>query len=444
METVFKQEAQPMPDFAAIDYTQLDPAVVRQQTIPWTAYNRLVDDAVVQLLTKFDKQQESIQERLLAKNKEQYGAAFVALLENLHSQDALQYILTIISDIIAYDPERVDLFHGLVERGIDPYAPLLRLLNRNNWYILKTTMDVVSQLLSTVDAPVPRFHHDVFVKWLVRMLQATNLPDYAVPPIIVAMSRVLRVSDNRVTFAKAEGITVLSPLLSRNENAQLLYNVCFSLWLLSYNSEAVSAMNAPGLLQGLVELCRTAPKEKVVRVTLAALRNIVKSGQLNEVLVDLGLLKAVQQLSNKKWSDEDIVEDLKFLAESLQLEVRELSTFEKYQKEVTGGHLDWTPVHTNDQFWTENINKFETKDFEIVRVLVSYLRRETPSVALCVVLNDLGEFAKHHARGKKILSDLHAKERIMDLLAHEDGKVRKHALLCIQKLLVTKFLFTNK
>ena len=91
----------------------------------------------------------------------------------------------------------------------------------------------------------------------------------------------------------------------------------------------------------------------------------------------------MQLLSNKKWADDDIVEDLTYLSDSLQLQVRELryisiivydkglmilcSTYEKYQMEVSGGHLDWTPVHTNDQFWIENINKFEGKDFEIVR-----------------------------------------------------------------------------
>jgi len=439
-EAVFKPEA----DFSAVDFTPVDPAVIRQQTVPWTAYGRLVDDNTVQLMIKFDKQPESSQERLLSKGKVEYGTAFVALLNNLHSQDALQYILTLINDILTTDPERVDLFHSLAARGADPYTPLLRLLNRNNWYILRTAMDILSVLFSTPDVTIPRALQDGLVIWLVKLLQASNVPEYVLPSCILATGRVLRIQANRVTFAKAMGINALTPLLSKHENAQLLYNVCFCLWLLSYNPEAVSFMNAPGLLRSLVELCKSAPKEKVIRVTLATLKNIVSVGQFNSDLVDLGLLRAVQLLSNKKWADDDIVEDLTYLSDSLQLQVRELSTYEKYQMEVSGGHLDWTPVHTNDQFWIENINKFEGKDFEIVRVLVQYLRHETPSTALCVALNDLGEFAKHHARGKKILSDLHAKERIMDLLAHEDAKVRKHALLCIQKLLVTKFQFARK
>lgn len=29
------------------------------------------------------------------------------------------------------------------------------------------------------------------------------------------------------------------------------------------------------------------------------------------------------------------------------------------------GVLDWTPMHTSDVFWRQNIDKFEDKDFQV-------------------------------------------------------------------------------
>jgi hypothetical protein len=33
---------------------------------------------------------------------------------------------------------------------------------------------------------------------------------------------------------------------------------------------------------------------------------------------------------------------------------------------VMSGMLDWTPSHTSDLFWRQNIDKFEEKDFQVI------------------------------------------------------------------------------
>eukprot|EP00698_Gefionella_okellyi_P017426 TRINITY_DN5089_c0_g1_i1.p1 TRINITY_DN5089_c0_g1~~TRINITY_DN5089_c0_g1_i1.p1 ORF type:complete len:453 (+),score=97.37 TRINITY_DN5089_c0_g1_i1:47-1360(+) len=428
-------------DFSAIDFALIEPAQIRQQLMPWSAYKTIVDENVVSLMANYDKKAESFQDRELAKRGDEYAKAFISLLVNLHHVEPLQYILTTVADVLQADPSRVALFHGLYP-AIDPYQPFLRLLTRNNWYVLKTAVDILSTLLSSTDYAVPRPVHDGLVRWLARLISVPNLPEHATVAAISALTKVLRVQPNRLTFVQAGGVGQLAPLLEKfKDNVPMMYNVCFALWLLSYNETAADAFNAPGMLQGLVEICRAAVKEKIVRISLSILRNLVARGKLNEDLIDLGLHKTVASLASRKWTDDDIIDDLTFMGDSLRQGVKELSTFEKYQKEVTGGRMDWTPMHTSDQFWQENINRFEAKDFEIVRVIVSFIKRETPITALCVALNDVGEFSKYHARGRQILNDFHAKERIMDLLSHEDSQVRKHALLAIQKLLVTKHTF---
>jgi len=64
---------------------------------------------------------------------------------------------------------------------------------------------------------------------------------------------------------------------------------------------------------------------------------------------------------------------LDVLGERLAADIRLLSSFDKYKREVLGGTLDWGPMHTSDQFWRENAEALEEKDFQIMRVLLKLL-----------------------------------------------------------------------
>lgn len=75
----------------------------------------------------------------------------------------------------------------------------------------------------------------------------------------------------------------------------------------------------------------------------------------------------------QSWGDSDIPELLAFLDEALKAGITVLSSFEKYRKEVLSGSLDWSPMHTSDLFWKTNIDKFEEKDFQILRVLLKLI-----------------------------------------------------------------------
>lgn len=124
-------------------------------------------------------------------------------------------------------------------------------------------------------------------------------------------------------------------------------------------------------------------------------------------MVDLGLPQIVQNLKSQTWSDEvrnkyslfsgymldfllnqilstdayvlsfqiaedfhnfilqDLVEALTFLEEGLKDSIRKLSSFDKYKQEVMLGNLDWSPMHKDPAFWSENITKFEDNDFQV-------------------------------------------------------------------------------
>ncbi len=94
-------------------------------------------------------------------------------------------------------------------------------------------------------------------------------------------------------------------------------------------------------------------------------------------------------------------------------------------------------MHKDPAFWRENINKFEDNDFQVLRILITILDTSGDSRALAVACYDISQFIQYHPAGRGIVTDLKAKERVIKLMDHESSEVRKNALLCVQKLLLS-------
>ena len=137
----------------------------------------------------------------------------------------------------------------------------------------------------------------------------------------------------------------------------------------------------------LVDLVSSAPREKVVRVALSALRSLAQctaegspnpsSDSKKEVtgstflseMIGCGLIKYVDQMKERQWTDPDIVDDLNVLYKLLHENFKEMSTWDVYLAEVQSGSLEWGFLHT-EKFFKENARKFEgtNGDFSVVKV----------------------------------------------------------------------------
>jgi V-type H+-transporting ATPase subunit H len=108
------------------------------------------------------------------------------------------------------------------------------------------------------------------------------------------------------------------------------------------------------------------------------------------------LLPYARNLATRKWSDEDIMEDIVFLRDELTTNFESLSyvsnsinslkllikilpcrTYDEYSSELASGHLSWTPVHESDDFWKENATKLNENDYKQLR--------SVSSLTLCVL-----------------------------------------------------------
>lgn len=171
-------------------------------------------------------------------------------------------------------------------------------------------------------------------------------------------------------------------------------------------------------------------------------------------MIGHGLVSVVDTLSKRKFKDPDVLNDMRHIQEVLAETIRNMSTFEKYSVEIMSGELTFNnPAHKNEIFWRENIAQFEGKGFILVRELIKWAAGEMASGGVNadkdelvreVACFDLGEFARFHPDGKKVLHRMRAKEVLMKNLQDKSPKVSKAALLATQKLMVANWEFLNK
>jgi V-type H+-transporting ATPase subunit H len=64
-------------------------------------------------------------------------------------------------------------------------------------------------------------------------------------------------------------------------------------------------------------------------------------------------LELCESLKARKWSDEDVTEDLDYLVGELKGRLEGLTTYDEYVSELESGKLVWSPTHESEDFWRE-------------------------------------------------------------------------------------------
>eukprot|EP00762_Andalucia_godoyi_P008595 ANDGO_04615.mRNA.1 putative V-type proton ATPase subunit H len=290
-----------------------------------------------------------------------------------------------------------------------------------------------------------RKEREEFLDWLSVQLRKKDHREIA--PAVDALAILMQRADLRAVFAASKGARLLPPLLRTQTNHLLtMYNVCISLWLLSFNKDIASELHDSHVVAMLHDTLLRVNREKILRVSLGILQNLVDIGSYAKEMISVGLFSTLKNMSKRKFGDADITELCNALYSKLDSQVTELSTFDSYLQEVMSGRMDWTPAHRSEQFWRDNIDKFEANEFTVVKELINLLsladvENEADARTVAVVCHDLGEFVRHHARGRKIINALDAKTKVMKLMSHNNEQIRKEALLSVQKMMVQNWDF---
>jgi len=95
----------------------------------------------------------------------------------------------------------------------------------------------------------------------------------------------------------------------------------------------------------------------------------------------------------------------------LEKNIKILSSFEKYCKELHSQYLEWSPAHS-EKFWKENVKRFEDNDFQLIKKLVELLHSDRIE-NVAIACYDIGEFCRFHPFGRNVLEAMNGKTIIM-------------------------------
>jgi len=316
---------------------------------------------------------------------------------------------------------------------------------------------------SSVEEPL-----QALISWITSQMQSSGSSSLSlVTPTLTAL---MSCPEARIKFANSGGIGYLSRHLrngtkgmKNSATVQQLYELCFCVWALTYecNSSATirAAFARDNAVHSLVDLVSSAPREKVVRVALSALRSLAQcsadaapmpaakkevtgSTFLSE-MIGCGLIKYVDQMKERQWTDPDIVDDLDVLYKLLHDNFKEMSRWDVYLAEVQSGSLEWGFLHT-EKFFKENAKKFEGPDgdFFLVKLLVALTTSNDEEVQ-SIACYDIGEFVRHYPNGRAIARSLGAKDIVMRLVDHSNKELQRHALTAVSKMMVQNWAVSN-
>jgi len=418
-------------------------------------------------LERFDKKPDAEQLAILQKEGEAYAELFLTVLKHITDPLTTEYVLTLVDKYLTEDPTLCKAYSKLTTHlTLNPHAILFRncqnadTLGPRYVNVVGRACHIAGMLMSAKIQPSDSVAQ-TFVTFMATQLQSTTaspiMTRTCVNNVFYALQMVLRDEKARLSFDENRGTGMLIKLLEARENhhnIQLLYQIVNSLWILSYSKPiAVVIQSELPLLQALVDVLKSVEKDKVLRNSLALLKNLCntplpaataterRKRSAKEYLVDLGLLKVIEHLKTMNMEDEETVADMNWLEENLSKGLQEMSTFDEYRKEVLSNlHDGWTPVHKSVLFWHNNIHRFEDGKYEVVRKLVDIIDhdKKMDDRAVQIALHDIGMFIVHFPKGKKIIEDLKAKSKIMMYLADSNvsDDTRKEALMCVQKMMI--------
>lgn len=415
---------------------------VLKREIHWKQYadSGFISNQELGLLLDYDSaSNEEEQDDLLQEKGPEYASVYLKALSMIREPDTVQYLLAIVDNLLSAEPRRARYFYAV---NRDAYAPFLSILKRRDesQFTVNKAVHVLAVLFSESHGESAAELSE-YLHWILE--QAVGSKGRELLAHLGAIKDLLKSVAVQKQFVDAGGLKTVIAIMAREaSNTQVLYIGGFIIWLLTFNKEVYPDLHENLVVRKLVDVTRNVLREKVVRIAVAAFKNLLNQDTFNEDMIYSGLPKVLTTLRGRKWKDEDLKKDVVAVDEVLQTSLRVLSSFEKYKTELLSGDLAWTPVHT-ERFWRENVNKFDEKGFSLVRQLIQLLQSESNTVVE-VACYDLGEFARFHPDGKLYIQKFGGKPPLMRAMSHKDAKVKKQALLAVQKLMITNWEYLQK
>lgn len=363
-----------------------------------------------------------------------------------HDKSLMMYILPTLDGLLFDDRKNVKFIKRLLDeqpkdKNLLTVFQNLLLVPDFDPIVYESTFRVLAVIYSELDRKAYHKQQVDFLKFLLlNEMEEGKKKKFKLSTYVLlnSLTFLLRIENLVHVFVESGGIETIFTILSKNSSElQVMYYAFLCIWLISYVPDAIKSFIDPALrfIATMTEVILKLSREKIVRVAFATFRNLCDtSPEAIELMVDAGLLKIIDTLMKGNIKDKDIIEDLEYVGTILEKNLKILSSFEKYVKEINTQVLDWSPVHS-EKFWKENVKKFEDQDFLLIRKLVDLLQSDRPKT-VAIACFDLGEFCRYHPFGRNVIEKMKGKDYIMNKARGDNQLVKEQALVALQKIMI--------
>ncbi|XP_025937115.1 V-type proton ATPase subunit H isoform X2 [Apteryx rowi] len=438
-------------------------AEVRANKVNWQSYlqGQMISGEDCEFIQRFEqKRNPEEKQELLQTEGNQCAKTFINLMTHISKEQTVQYILTMVDDMLQENHQRVCIFFDYAKRGKNTaWSYFLPMLNRQDLFTVHMAARIIAKLAAWGRELMEGSDLNYYFNWIKTQLSSQKLrgtggsveagtvstsdSSQYVQCVAGCLQLMLRVNEYRFAWVEADGVNCIMGVLSNKCGFQLQYQMIFCVWLLAFSPQMCEYLRRYNIVPVLSDILQESVKEKVTRIILAAFRNLLEKSTERETrqeyalaMIQCKVLKQLENLDQQKYDDEDISEDIKFLLEKLGESVQDLSSFDEYSSELKSGRLEWSPVHKSEKFWRENAVRLNEKNYELLKILTKLLEVSDDPQVLAVAAHDVGEYVRHYPRGKRVIEQLGGKQLVMNHMHHEDQQVRYNALLAVQKLMV--------
>ncbi|XP_052031956.1 V-type proton ATPase subunit H [Apodemus sylvaticus] len=446
-------------------------AEVRANKVNWQSYlqGQMISAEDCEFIQRFEMKRSSEEKQeMLQTEGSQCAKTFINLMTHISKEQTVQYILTMVDDMLQENHQRVSIFFDYAKRSKSTAWPyFLPMLNRQDPFTVHMAARIIAKLAAWGKELMEGSDLNYYFNWIKTQLSSQKLRGSSVAVetgtisssdssqyvqcVAGCLQLMLRVNEYRFAWVEADGVNCIMGVLSNKCGFQLQYQMIFSIWLLAFSPQMCEHLRRYNIIPVLSDILQESVKEKVTRIILAAFRNFLEKSTERETrqeyalaMIQCKVLKQLENLEQQKYDDEDISEDIKFLLEKLGESVQDLSSFDEYSSELKSGRLEWSPVHKSEKFWRENAVRLNEKNYELLKILTKLLEVSDDPQVLAVAAHDVGEYVRHYPRGKRVIEQLGGKQLVMNHMHHEDQQVRYNALLAVQKLMVHNWEYLGK
>lgn len=393
------------------------------------------------------------QRKLLAGDEEGVINAFYEIIEKC-SQDRvlMSYVVPTIDGMLFDNRKNINILKRiLLKETKDPniLTRLINLVNAPDYDVIvyEAASRIIAIFLSELDPKYYWIQQENFINQLLlaERDRKRRISDHST---MACFANLLRVKSLVKHFLKANGMHFIANIL-KNENldVQTVYYTFFACWLLSFEDNAIPYFQDAvlSIINRMSVALQSLSREKLIRVGYSCFKNLTRDDLCIELMVDAGLLKTTDNILKGVIKDDETLQDIEYVGQTLERNLKILSSFEKYVKELRSGVLDWSQVHT-ERFWRENVRKFEDNNFELLQKLSDLLYKSAPEVLTknkAIICYDLGEFCRFHPFGKMTLENLNIKGNILELINDPEPTVKEQALVAIQKMMLHSWQAAN-